>query len=202
MGRAAFVAVVTLLLLGILASGAAALVNLEWRPSQQVVSPGDTVRIGLYAVSDSALEQPISALDVIVNWDPTYLSNLSLGDPQDWWLTDGFFTDASDGININTQDGTVMYTAWANFGGPVVVGPQGLLCVEFLFRAAAPTNQTNVGIAATYGLHSATSVFHGTIPNYDIKGTLGSASVSIVPEPASVTIVVLGIAGLVLRRRR
>ncbi len=196
--------VTSLVLIGVigLSGTAGALVDLQWRPAQQTVNVGEPVVIGLYAVSDSSEDQLISAMDVIVRWDPAFLSGVSLGDPQPAWLTDGFFGSAPDEINQDLADGDVMYTAWANFGGSAAATPQGLLCVEFEFTALAPVESTTVYIDTAFGSSAETKVFDGTVPNHDIKGTLGTAQVTVVPEPASLSALMLGVAGMWIRKRR
>jgi hypothetical protein len=69
-------------------------VNLEWRPAIQTANVGDTVEIGLYAVS--TLPQKISSLEVILAWDPTALELSGLGNSQ-VILNPDFTTD--DGIS-------------------------------------------------------------------------------------------------------
>lgn len=197
-----FVLVALALLL--VASGAAhALVNLEWRPTQQSVTVGDTLTVGLYAVPDNAQQHMISAMDVIVNWDPTYLSFEILGDPQPLWMSDGFFID-SDGINNDRTDGDVLYTGMGYLGEPIAIAPQGALCVEFIFTALAPVDMTSISIMPALGTWGRTSVYDGSIPNLDIKGSIGAASVSVVPvpEPSSLAVVVLGMLPLLRFRRR
>ena len=143
-------------------------------------------------------------MDVIVRWDPAFLSGVSLGDPQSAWLADGFFNTAPDDINQDLTDGDVMYTAWANFGAPAIATPQGLLCVEFEFTALAPVDPTTVYIDTGFGSTARTKVFDGTVPNHDIKGMLGTAQATVqaVPEPASLSALMLGVAGLWIRKRR
>jgi len=187
----------------ILSTAAAdALVNLEWRPLQQSVTVGSPVAIALYAVSDSAVPQLISAMDVIVEWDPAYLQYVQLGDPQPYWLADGFFDGSPDDLNENLQDGSAMYTAWANLGESVAVPQEGLLCVEFEFLALASTSSTLVRILPTFGQVAMTQVLDGTSPNLDVKGTLGSADVAIVPEPSSFAALVLSMGAAMARHRR
>jgi len=53
-------------------------VHLEWRPQSQTASPGDTVQIGLYAVSSSGFNQVIApAMESILFWDAVDLSLIS-----------------------------------------------------------------------------------------------------------------------------
>ncbi|OFX18243.1 MAG: hypothetical protein A2Z18_09305 [Armatimonadetes bacterium RBG_16_58_9] len=199
-----FAALLGLIAVAGLSGSAWALVDLHWRPRQTSAIVGDKVVIGLYAVSDSPADQLLSAMDVIVRWDPAFLGDPTLGEAKPYWLTDGFFINAPGEINKDLSDGNAMYTAWASFGKPVAATPEGLLCVEFEFTALAPVDPTFVYIDTVFGAYAETKVFDGTIPNHDIKGTLGSVQVTVqaVPEPASVLAVALGIACAGIRRKR
>src|SRR5438034_3850906 len=69
-------------------------VNLELRPAAQNVGIGCPINIGLYAVSDSANNQLMSAVQVIINWDQASLHLLTpdnTGAPP--WLSWGFSSD-------------------------------------------------------------------------------------------------------------
>jgi len=184
---------VVLALVMVLATAAAAsgAVDLEWRPAYQIVHSGDTVRIGLYAVSDSGSDWPISAMDVLVLHAPSYLAFsrvTSDGAPYDW-LTDGFFANAPDNINKSLTDGNMMYSAWAQFGLPALATRKGLLVTTFEFVAQAPICSTLITIPPSYGTTARTRVFDGRVPNLDVTGRLGSASVMVVP-PGVLTSVV------------
>lgn len=195
--------IISFVLLTVAIGAVQAGINLEWRAAQQTVTAGDTVVLGLYAVPDNAQQHLIAALDAIVTWDPNYLSFQVLGDPQPMWMNDGFFID-SDGINTNRTDGDVLYTGMSYLGEPVVIAPEGALCVEFIFQALAPVESTSVSILPALGQWGRTSVYDGIIPNLDIKGSIGSASVTVVPvpEPCSLVAVALGALSLVHLRRR
>ena len=176
---------ITLSLTIVLMCGAVAAwsaVNLEWRPSYVVAYEGDATEIGLYAVSDTAGGQMISAMDVIILTDPASLGFQSLtpvGESYDWFL-DGFFSPSPDGINDALDDGDMRYTAWAQPGVPAPITEQGLLVTTLIFVAQSPACSTLVTIPDTYGT-AATIVFDGAIPNFDVKGTLGSARIMVVP---------------------
>jgi hypothetical protein len=158
-------------------------VDLEWRPGSQIVHVGDTVRLGLYAVSDSGAPWAMAAMDVIVFHTPDYLRFLGIssqGAPYDW-LTDGFFSSAPENLNKNLYDGQMMYTAWSQLGMPAHATPAGLLVTTFEFSAQAAVGRTYVTIPLTYGSSARTRVLDGTVPNLDVTGQLGSARLMIVP---------------------
>ena len=48
-------------------------INLAFRPMEQTVSVGDTVSIGLYAVSDDNTTQLLSAIRLLFAWQPAFL---------------------------------------------------------------------------------------------------------------------------------
>lgn len=180
-------------------------VNLEWRPADQTVNVGDTVNIGLFAVADDPdLSQSMAAMDVIIFWDAMYLQLLGIDDTGGpGWLTSGFPNDPY-GLNeaIPPQDGDGLYTAFAQFGDPVYATPEGALVTTFQFSALAETAGAALEILESAGLPLfETIVYSGDTPNLAITGTLGSALVTIVPEPGALSLLFL--SGLcVLRRKR
>lgn len=115
-------------------------IRLEWRPSQSAVAVGDTVDIGLYAISNSADPVPICGLQVILNWDAALLDGLTKIDPcsgslcppntHSWSISEFPSTPLNDSLN----DGDAYYIA---FGcpttDPALVTSEGLLVVIFRF---------------------------------------------------------------------
>lgn len=206
-----------LMAVALLETAVSANVGLEWRPGDTSVQVGDGLVLGLYAVSDNGADQPISAMDVVVLWDPSFLRFDYLGEPQPVWLGDGFYTPSDwpdplpdpvpdnikNDINYDIYDGNALYSAMSQFGASANATPGGLLCVDFYFTALAPTNSTSVSVAESYG-NGITSVFDGTQPNTVINGALGSAQISVtaVPEPASVAGLLSGLACFIGLRRR
>jgi len=176
------------------ASVSSAAVNMEFRPAAGSYAVGDDVVLGLYAVSDAPGGQSIAAMDMVIVWDPTYLSGVSLGDPQDCWMIDGFFDGDLEGLNENLNDGAVYYSAMANLGEKLQIDSAGLLCVDLEFKALAPVSSTLVRIIASQGADSS-RVLDGTVPNLDVKGTLGTANISIgaVPEASTLATLMTGI---------
>ncbi len=51
-------------------------VRLEWRPATQSAVVGQTVELGLYAVSINGFDQPMQELDAVFDWDPAMLEVL------------------------------------------------------------------------------------------------------------------------------
>lgn len=182
-----------------------AAVNLEWRPSQQSVTVGDSVYMDLYAVSDTANGNLISSINAVIQWDPTTLDFYGIvGDEsQPYWMTDGFMRDLGGLNNDPYYDGDAVYSAFANLGVPTAVGSNGLLCASFKWVALAPTADSVVSIIS--GKNGSTSiVVDGAQVNHNITGTLGSGHVSVadVPEPSSLLALATGVMRLAAIRRR
>lgn len=192
---------VALAMLFLLSGVASALVNLEWRPIAQTTAPGGIAQMGLYAVSDNSQNQLFAAMDVIILWDTAYLDFVQII-KEPFWFDDGFPTGEIFDINDNLHDGNAMYKAWAWPGTPVAATPQGLLCTTFQFSALAPVDPTYVNIGLVWSQYVQTIVFDAFVPTLDIKGTLGSAEVTIVPEPASLLALAAGVLPLMRRATR
>jgi hypothetical protein len=159
-------------------------INLEWRPESQTGQVDGLVEIGLYVVSDDPeMDQLLSALDVIIAWEPAYLELSGVtGDGNPNWIFSGFSNDPY-GLNetIPPQDGDGLYTALAALGTPVHATPEGTLVITFQFTALAVTDETPLEILESAGSPPGrTIVYDGTVPNLDVTGTLGSARVEIV----------------------
>ena len=179
-----------------------ALINLEWRPSEQIVMVGDTFTVGLYMKSDSAQNQSTIGMEVIMLWDPAYIDYQGLGPRQAIW-------DMMAGwgpwvMNSNLHDGDAFFNTMSF--SPAAATPAGVLCQEFYFKALQPIAATYLTIPATRnGDHLYTTfVQDAFIANHNIVGMLGSAEVEIVPvpEPSSALALALGILPLIGFRRR
>lgn len=167
-----------------LAAPAAASINLEWRKPVQSVCPGDIVEIGLYAVSDSASNQLLSAIDLAFTWDPAYLDLQGLSQTGAVPLLASFFP-SNDPFGINElvppQDGTGLYSAYAPLGAPVAATPAGTLITTFRFLAVAPASSVSfVEMRETLGSPPvATTVWSGVTPGTPATGTLMDARVGV-----------------------
>lgn len=192
--------------IGMLASAAAfAEINLEFRPLGQTVSIGATVQIGLFAVSDTPAPQSFSAVQTVVAWDPAYLGLLGVDDTGGvGWLSSGFPTPEPYGLNESNPpgDGDGIWLALNSPGSPNVATAAGTLLTTFEFEALAETPSTDVLVLSGGGSPNVnTAVFDAVIPNFNILGEIGEAAkVTIVPEPATVGLAVLGLAVMMRRR--
>lgn len=167
------------------------MIDLEWRPIKQSVEVGDTVRIGIYAVSDNDAEQRLAAIRVILKWDPTCLQLLGV---DDWeapsWAFSGFPPDAFF-INevVLPQDGNGIYEGWGKMGKTVVATPTGSLMTHFEFEALEQTERTRLRIMEKMRIDSSlfrgyTKVYDGFVPNKDVLRKRGRpARVEVASEP-------------------
>ena len=162
------------------------LIDLEWRPAAQAVLVGETVNIGLYAVSDDGeTNQSISAMDVILAWDPEFLEltgNVDDG-PYDWMVSVFPNDSGADGLNETWADGDALYIAYARGGEPAWATPAGLLVTTIQFTALAEAPETVLSIPEQAGYYTETVIYDGQIPGLGVQGDLGSAVVTVLSEP-------------------
>lgn len=170
---------VSILLLA--ASESQSAINLEWRPFEKIARPGEFVDIGLYAVSDNGLNQPISAMDVLLQWDASTLSLVGVVNNGSYsWFQSAFLPDGGlDGLNNSFADGDAKYTALAQFGNPAMATPAGILVTTVRFQAQVTTPLNNVTIPAMLGQSSHTAVYGTAFPGQNVTGTRGVAGVMI-----------------------
>lgn len=122
-------------------------VDLEWRPMQRTVLVGAFVAVGLYAVSDSAVDQPIKNLQAIFLWDPTLLELVPPSiapcpaepcDPNTYMWLDSGFPPSTIGSELNTtfDDGDAFFLALSRLlpEPPAFATPDGLLVTIIVFR--------------------------------------------------------------------
>jgi hypothetical protein len=178
---------ILILLMCLAAAPAAANIDLELRPTTQTVFTwsGENVEIGLYAVSDDATIQELSALQAIIQWDPDYLQMIgNHGDGAVPLLGSGF--PVPDPFNLNEadppKDGDGMYVAFAPLNGTVEATPEGALITTFVFAPIVYNPATPVNILASAGSPPGdTIVFDGEIAGLDVTGTLSGCLVEILP---------------------
>lgn len=174
---------------GVFLAGTAAqgAVNLEFRPATQLARANDTISVGLYAVYTGSGNTNISAMDVLLQWDPSKLQLLgNVNDGPYSWLQSNFPPDSGlDGLNNTFADGNAKYTALAQFFSTAQATPAGLLVTTFQFKALAATPGTTISIPLTLGANSRTAVYGNAFPGEDITGTRGTAGVSVCAGPAN-----------------
>ncbi|GJQ28059.1 MAG: hypothetical protein HBSAPP02_30910 [Phycisphaerae bacterium] len=181
----------------------AGMVNMNFLPSAQVVNVGATVSIDILLQADGIAAESVSALDAILDWDPTLLqlngvNNAAAGYA---WLAEGFLPDP-DGINASLTDGNAIYTALGQLASPAFAPPPpGSLVVTTLeFTALAETAGTLVRFVPNMGMFGSTQIYAGFVPNTPITGDISStALVTIIPEPASVACLLLAFQLAIVR---
>ena len=167
-------------------AGADDVIHLELRPPFQTVDPGNTVDIGLYAVSDEG-EQGFSALNIVFAWNPTCLELLGLDHsgavPLGW-----SYLPAGDPFGVNEivppADGNGLYIATSPGPGmPVMTNEEGVLIVTFQFQAIESTPHTEVELLPYITIPGypicITEVYDDDIPGLNILGTISNATVEI-----------------------
>lgn len=186
-----------------LQSSAIARVDLELRAAPGTIQVTEVFDVRLYAVSDSLVDQPISALDTLLQWNPAELLLVGLQNSGPYaWFQSGFPNDSGlDGLNNTFLDGNAKYTALSQFTTAALASPDGLLVTTFRFQALAPAPGAVIALPASLGAWSHTQVFGIDFPNQDVTGSLHGLTVVIAPEPAAG--MMLAIGGLwILRRPR
>lgn len=180
-----------------------AAINLELRPAFQSVLLGDPASLQLFAVSDSAINQPISALQVILNWDITYVQLTG-----DNMAGSGFLTGSPRfgpdlyGLNTSLADGDAIWVGFAPLGNPVQATPVGTLVTTFNFSSHALTDGTPISIVPTGGINNGETAVYGSIPALNVVGTLSGAVVQVVPGPGALVALMAGAWIGMPRRRR
>jgi hypothetical protein len=160
-----------------------AAINLELRPVLATVDPGDTIEIGLYAVSDDPeASQFLFAMEVLFAWDADAMQLLGLDQtgavPS---LASGFAASGDHGLNeeIPPQDGDGFYLYFAPLGTTAEATPAGALITTFQYLALAPTPAATMTILRSGGGPPPGQTFVVGETGGDVTGTLGSASVEI-----------------------
>ena len=173
-----------------LSSTVAADVNVELRPECEKRTVGQTVKVGIYVVSDDDSTQLLSAVQIIFGWDPAELTLVGVDAPDPDLLQSSGFPDDPFGINevIPPADGDGIYIALAKIqaGGPVPIPatPEGTLLNTLEFVAINPASPSTISVLASAGSPpTGTIVFDDEIPNFDITGLLIPGIVEINPVP-------------------
>jgi hypothetical protein len=194
----------------LVSQASAGAINLEWRPLQQTVYVGDPVGVGLFAVSGTGQNEPFNSAQVIVTWETTYLQLTGVNQvgavlvpPND---TSSFTVPDPFGYNESNPptDGDGVWFGFVQVGQTHNATSAGSLLTTLMFDALAPTPGALVSMfrnAPAKAGHPApvSKVIQGT---YNVLGTISDpASITIVPEPISSTLFLVGTLLLVSRRR-
>ena len=189
-------------------STATANINLELRPAVQVATVGQTVDLGLFVVSDDLTTQFTNLVWVKFSWNTLLLQLTGLDQTGATPLLNSHFPLADPFGNINggvspPVNSPGFYEAQA-FLGPannVPATPLGTLLTTFKFTALGLTPLTTVSIIPGANPSEPSRVF-GPVPNSNVTGTLGSAAITIIPEPSGFALLLLGAVMSQVRRRR
>lgn len=186
-----------LVLLGTGLSAPAALgqVDLEWRAETTLVRVGDTVEVGLYAVSQTSTET-LLGVDAIIAWDHAVLQLLGHAEDSPFPLR-GFFNDELlDRLNADCgpdtfcvpfssvpfNDGDASFTASAIFSDLPEATPEGVLISTVLFGAIGSSGESQIAFLSQVGSFSFTRVLAQVDGGSElVTGALGAISYSIAP---------------------
>lgn len=165
----------------LLASSAAATVDLNLKQEFQVVNVGDIVELNIVASASGSRPSPFDAADAIIEWDPSVLS--LIGSTQvnagAFFFAAGFLPDP-DGVNSNLTDGDAIFTALVPAGTVVFAPPgmsdahaNGLIITTLRFTATAPIDTTVVRFLPEIGLFGSTRVL---LQGFEVTGDVDSAA--------------------------
>ena len=169
-------------------------INLELRTLSSTAGVGDTIEVGLYAVSDDNTNQAFIGLQVIIGWDANALMLTSVLENGFDWL--GFSLDdcgvdqlsneicppldgciSSGGVPCN--DGDILLNAF-NFAVDALATPEGVLVATYVFQATCPGSSARVWVIPVGGPRSETFVLVNDPAIPLVTGTLGELILSIV----------------------
>jgi hypothetical protein len=144
--------------------------------STSCASVGGTVRVDIYAASQSAAGSSIGAIDVVLAWNPLELELLGNDDSlasYQWFVSD--FLPDPDNINATFLDGDALYTALARPTAAAIAPlAPGMLVTSLLFRplVVLPLG-SQVTMVPAQGAFAMTRVLSFVTPGLVITGSLG-----------------------------
>lgn len=185
-----FIGVLSTLVVGLQAASAE--VNLELRVDTSAKwFVGDTIEVGLYAISSSEAEQTVAGIDVILSWEPAVLELTGLiNNGPHAWLASWFPDDSKlGGLNapfdqIPGNDGDAFYQAGMVSASPATVSPDGLLVTTIVFTAIGASESSSLIILpqlVTKNWTTTSRVISDNPPGTIITGTLGSVVLTVLP---------------------
>lgn len=129
-------------------------VHLEWRIAPSMITEGEIIDVGLYAVSDNQNVQAFAGMDVIFSWDPSVLEFQGIVNNGSYpWL--GSYIPVNDPFGLNEQptpgDGDGLYVAMGGFTTLPYATPNGLLVTTFRFLAINATCDSYLDILEVAG---------------------------------------------------
>jgi hypothetical protein len=161
---------------------AAAQVGLEFRVSDPLVDPGETVSVGLYVVGEAGPPaETVGAVEAIFAWDTGHMI-LDGVDPSNpaALIFSGFPVVGTGGLNeVNPPaDGDGLFLGLGPLGIPIAADEAGTLFAVLNFTATFSTPGTTIDLLATGGTPVRdTVVFDGTTPNTIVTGGLTGVTI-------------------------
>lgn len=117
-------------------------------------------------VLSAASPVAVSAVDIVISWDPAELQFVDAIPGAGPWFATGFLNDP-DGINTDLTDGDALYTGLSDLVNPLMLPPSST-AVTFRFVVL---DEAALVMLPTLGTFGATRVI-GTSPGSDITGTI------------------------------
>lgn len=181
------------------------LVDLVLRAPRGVFRVGEAVPIGLYAVSDTGVSEPFTALQTVLLWDPAALELTGLVRTGAIAWTASLFPEDSDTDGLNADcgvgllfcnpytglpfnDGDAFYFAFVLIpSSPPLATPQGSLVTTLQFVARQPIGAAEIRLVESLGALSETHVLHAqSEQTVDVTGRL---------HPLTVVVAICGSGG-------
>lgn len=206
---------ISIAILGLLAAsiGSAQSLNLWLEPATQVATIGQTVDIDVYTNSTGPGILDLSDAYLTITWDAGVLTNSTpavVAEPAPW--TTSYWAPGSP-LNIDLQDGDARRELLGEFTPNHPVAPVGIMrdpinrlkVTTFKFTVDSFTAGTSVKLWDSH-LGTTTNFYKGNfgIGQWDLTfedGNYSEAIISVVPEPATMAVLGLGVAALARRRR-
>lgn len=152
-------------------------VHLRLSPTPRVVDRGVQFDVGLYAVTDEGIQQTISAMDVVLSWNPKSMQLLGVHNNGPYlWLQSGLL---SDPLNESLEDGDAKYTALSNFGESAIADTDGLLVTTLQFVALAEFELSQIVIEPQLNIYAMTRVYGADFVGQNVTGLFTGADISI-----------------------
>lgn len=172
------------------AAAARAGVDIVLVPEQTVAEVGQTVRVRIMLVADSAETELVSAAQVIIAWDPAQLHLLGNDSTGAVPLLSGGFPLDPHGVNEVSppQDGSGLFLAFAPLMSAITVDQEGVLLGTMLFEGVTP-GYAAIDVPAAGGpSDTPTVIFDGGEPNLDITGTRSGTNIAVGLPPVELAL--------------
>lgn len=186
------------------ASQAQSLINLEFRPTTQNILVGQTATVQLWAVATTSAPVDIASMDVNITWDSSIVNPISSntlgGAVNDWTLQTFFTPPGGPAVNASLADGNARWTGFASFTTPLTVTSSGIHLVNFTF-VGQQIGTSTISMPLTLAGSTPTAIFAPTTAAPLLNQVSQSVQINVVPEPATMTALGLGIAALLRRRK-